>query len=268
MKHYENFPVASFLMPPELRHPVMLIYTFARQADDFADEGELSAEQRLALLAGYRKQLALIAAGQACDDEFFSELAAMIAARDLPLQPFYDLLDAFCQDVTQARYADYGQLLDYCRRSADPVGRLMLHLYGQATPQNIAYADAICSALQIINFLQDVAIDYRKDRIYLPQDDLQRFHVRETQIADHDTSGNWWPLMQFQIARTRALLNSGRPLGHILPGRIGLEMRMIIAGGETILDKLEACRGDIFRHRPILNAWNWASMFYRALRNR
>jgi squalene synthase HpnC len=265
MKHYENFPVASFLMPDELRHPVMLIYTFARQADDFADEGDLSAEQRLALLAGYRRQLDKIAVAQPSDDGFFNELAAMIAARGLPLQPFYDLLDAFSQDVTQTRYADYEQLLDYCRRSANPVGRLMLHLYGQATPQNIEFADAICSTLQIINFLQDVAIDFRKDRIYLPQDELQRFHVLETQIENHDATGNWWPLMQFQIARARAMLDYGKPLGQILPGRIGLEMRMVIAGGVTILDKLTARRGDIFQHRPILNTWNWASMLYRAL---
>jgi phytoene/squalene synthetase len=141
----------------------------------------------------------------------------------------------------------------------------MLHLYRQATPQNIEYADAICSALQIINFLQDVAIDYRKDRIYLPQDELQHFHVPETQIANNDASGEWWTLMQFQIDRARAMLQSGKPLGTILQGRIGLEMRTIIAGGETILDKLTACRGDIFQHRPTLNAWSWISMLYRAL---
>jgi squalene synthase HpnC len=263
--HYENFPVASFLMPRELRHPVMLIYTFARRADDFADEGDLSGEERLALLVGYRRQLDMIAAEQPSNDEFFHELSVMIAARQLPLQPFYDLLDAFTQDVTQTRYTDFEQLLDYCRRSANPVGHLMLHLYRQATPQNIEYADAICSALQIINFLQDVAIDYRKDRIYLPQNELQRFHVPETQIANNDISGEWWALMRFQIDRARAMLHAGKPLGHILQGRIGLEMRTIIAGGETILDKLTACRGDIFQHRPTLNAWNWISMLYRAL---
>jgi squalene synthase HpnC len=167
--------------------------------------------------------------------------------------------------MTQARYTDLEHLMDYCRRSANPVGRLMLHLYHQATPQNIEYADAICSALQIINFLQDVAIDYRKNRIYLPQDELQRFHVTETQIAENDAGGDWWPLMQFQIDRTRAMLHAGKPLGLVLQGRIGLEMRTIIAGGETILDKLAACRGDIFRHRPTLNAWSWISMFYRAV---
>jgi squalene synthase HpnC len=265
MKHYENFPVASFLMPRELRHPVMLIYAFARRADDFADEGDLSGEQRLALLAGYRLQLDLIAARQASSDPFFNALSAMVTARQLPLQPFYDLLEAFAQDVTQARYADFAQLMDYCRRSASPVGRLMLHLYQQVTPQNVEYADAICSALQIINFLQDVAIDYRKDRIYLPQDELQRFHVSETQIANNDAAAEWWPLMRFQIERARHMLHSGKPLGNILQGRIGLEMRTIIAGGETILDKLTACRGDIFQHRPTLNAWNWISMLYRAL---
>ena len=177
--HYENFPVASILMPARLRQPVALIYAFARQADDFADEGNLLPDERLAKLDGFRHQLDQIAQHKPCESPLFEALAAAITQHQLPLQPFYDLLDAFCQDVTKSRHTNYAELLDYCRRSANPVGLLMLHLYGQATPQNIHYSNAICSALQLINFWQDIAHDYQKGRIYLPLEDMARFGITE-----------------------------------------------------------------------------------------
>ena len=264
--HYENFPVASFLLPMRLRQPIGLIYAFARNADDFADEGELAPEQRLALLDGYRRQLDRIAAGATPDDPLFAALAGIIEQYGLPIQLFHDLLDAFSQDVVKTRYENLGEVMDYCRRSANPIGRLLLHLYGETDARNLAYSDAICSALQIINFLQDVAIDYRKDRIYLPQDDLRKFRISEQQIAAGDPSGAWWPMMQFEIERTRRLLQAGAPLGLALKGRIGLEMRSIIAGGETILRKLHRSHGDMFNQRPVLRPWDWAYMMYRAVR--
>jgi squalene synthase HpnC len=264
--HYENFPVASFLLPMRLRRPIGLIYTFARNADDFADEGDLLPEQRLALLDGYRQQLDHIAAGESMDDPLFAALADIIREHALPLQLFRDLLDAFSQDVVKTRYDNLGEVMDYCRRSANPVGRLLLHLYGETDARNLAYSDAICSALQIINFLQDVEIDIRKDRIYIPQDELRRFRVSEQQIVNGDPGGAWSLLMQFQIERARKLLQAGAPLGLILKGRIGLEMRSIIAGGETILRKLHRSHGDMFNHRPTLKPWDWAYMMIRAIR--
>lgn len=263
--HYENFPVASILLPQHLRTPISLIYAFARQADDFADEGTLTPEQRLSLLNGFKQELDLIQAYIQPDTPFFHTLQDMIRERKLPLAPFYDLLDAFSQDVTKPRYAHFGEVMDYCRRSANPIGRLLLHLYGQATPRNLGYADAICSALQIINFLQDIAIDYQKNRIYMPQDEMQKFNISETQIAQQDTSGAWSAFMQFQINRARQLLQSGAPLGLILPGRIGLEMRMIIAGGERVLKKMHESRGDIFQQRPVLTKRDWLYMLFRAI---
>lgn len=262
--HYENFPVASILMPRRLREPVALIYAFARQADDFADEGDLDADTRIALLNGYRQQLDNIAAQRPCQDAFFDTLAASLRQHQLPLAPLYDLLDAFTQDVTKNRYADFDELLQYCQRSANPVGSLMLHLYGAATPQNIAYSDNICSALQIINFLQDVAIDYQKNRIYLPVDELRQFGISEADISNGNISAAWQQMMQFQIQRAQALLASGKPLGRVLQGRIGLEMRLIIAGGETILAKLHQIHGDVFNHRPILRPWDWINMLFNA----
>ncbi|MEZ0330371.1 MAG: squalene synthase HpnC [Methylophilaceae bacterium] len=266
--HYENFPVASILLPMRLRKPIGLIYAFARQADDFADEGDLTPAQRLELLNGFKLELDKITNNQATDSALFTALSAMIKQYNLPLASFYDLLDAFSQDVVKSRYQNFGEVMDYCRRSANPVGRLLLHLYGYATPRNIGMGDAICSALQIINFLQDVAIDYKKDRIYFPLDEMEKYKVTEKQIANSETHGTWSMFMEFEIDRARRLLQSGAPLGLVLPGRIGLEMRMIIAGGERILHKLHKSRGDIYNQRPVLNPRDWLYMGYRAITKR
>ncbi|MBI2312145.1 MAG: squalene synthase HpnC [Betaproteobacteria bacterium] len=266
--HYENFPVASFLLPARLRHPVTLIYHFARRADDFADEGELPDARRLELLDGFREQLRQIERGEAPREDLFRELAPIIDEHGLPIQLFHDLLDAFTQDVTKKRYADFGEVIHYCRRSANPVGRLLLHLYGATEPRNLAYSDGVCSSLQIINFLQDIEIDYRKGRIYLPQDEMARYRIGEAQIARGDAGGTWRPFILFQIERARKMLQSGAPLGKILKGRVGLETRMIILGGETILRKLHETGGDVFRHRPVLKPLDWPFMLYRAVRAR
>ena len=263
--HYENFPVASVLLPAALRHPVSVIYRFARTADDFADEGNMQPTERIACLEGYRAELRLLEAGRSPASPFFQELRQVITAHRLPLAPFYDLLDAFSQDVTKQRYASFAEVMDYCRRSADPVGRLMLHLYGEAGRENVACSDAICSALQLINFWQDVEIDFRKNRIYLPQEDMARFGVTEDQIAASDASGGWWDLMRFQIDRSRRMMLRGAPLATRLPGRVGLEIRAVVQGGLRILEKLEGIRGNVFRRRPQLRPWDWPVMLTRAL---
>jgi squalene synthase HpnC len=262
--HYENFPVASILLPKRLREPVALIYAFARQADDFADEGNLLPEQRLILLDGFKQELDHIQHNTQPNTELFIALQAAIKKHQVPIQPFYDLIDAFSQDVIKTRYQDFGEVMNYCRRSANPVGRLMLSLYKADTPKNIGMADAICSALQLINFLQDIAIDIQKGRIYLPQADLEKYKVTEAQIIRGDASGTWGLMMEFQINRARKLLQSGAPLGLALPGRIGFEMRMIIAGGERILKKLHQAHGNVFEFRPQLGKKDWLYIAYRA----
>lgn len=262
--HYENFPVASILMPKRLRKPVAAIYHFARAADDIADEGNLSNAERLRQLDEFRDELAHIANGETPLNPLFQNLASEVHQHELPMQPLYDLLDAFSQDVVKKRYDNFDDLLDYCRRSANPVGNLLLHLYGEATPVNIAYSDAICTALQIINFWQDVAKDYAIGRIYLPQDELQQFGVTEEQIAQGIADDAWRKLMKFQVDRARGLMLSGKPLGSILTGRIGLEMRMIIAGGLRILDKLENVNYDMFRRRPVLKPLDWVIMLAKS----
>lgn len=264
VNHYENFPVASIALPARLRRPVELIYRFAREADDFADEGDAPAAERLAALNGFLDELDRIEAGEPPTIPWFSELAGMIRAHDLPLACFRDLVSAFSQDVTTTRYANFAEILDYCRRSANPVGRLLLVLYGASEPRNVAFSDAICTSLQLINFLQDVEVDYRKDRIYLPLDELARYAISEAQIAAGDTGGNWRDFMDYQVARARNLLYAGMPLGRILRGRIGFEMRMIIQGGDRILSKIAAGGGDVFRHRPVLKPADWIRMTARA----
>lgn len=258
--HYENFPVASILMPKRLRKPVAAIYHFARAADDIADEGDLSSDERLRQLNVFRSELDAIRKGQAASSPLFVNLAETTTEYNLPMQPLYDLLDAFSQDVVKKRYANYDELLDYCRRSANPVGTLLLHLYEEATPVNLAYSDAICTSLQLINFWQDVAKDITIGRIYLPQDEMTRFGVTEQHIVQARCDDAWRALMKFQTERARALMLYGKPLGTILTGRIGLEMRMIIQGGLRILSKIEAADYDIFHHRPVLRPWDWVIM--------
>ena len=258
--HYENFPVASLLLPAPLREPIEVIYRFARSADDFADEGDDPPEIRLRKLNDYRRQLV------APSSPFFHDLQKIIREHELPVALFADLLDAFAQDVTKKRYANFSEVLDYCRRSANPVGRLLLHLFKRTTDSNLRDSDAICSALQLVNFWQDVDIDYARDgRIYLPQDEMARHGVTEAQISRKECDDAWRALMKFQVDRAKSLIISGKPLGHALPGRIGLEIRATMQGGLRILEKIESAGYDVFRRRPKLGALDWPLLLLRAV---
>jgi phytoene synthase len=262
--HYENFPVASVLLPARLRPAVAAIYWFARTADDFADEGEAPPAARLARLDAYRAELGRIADGATPESPRFAELAGIIHRHGLSLGPFNDLLDAFSQDVRKGRYATFAEVLDYCRRSANPVGRLMLQLFGAAAPADLVRSDAICTGLQLANFWQDAALDWRKGRIYLPQDEMARFGVSERHLAEARADAAWQRLMAFQTARTRELLESGAPLARSLGGRIGWELRLVVQGGLRILERIDRVRGDVFHRRPTLRAPDWPVMFWRA----
>lgn len=263
--HYENFPVASILLPARLRPAVEIIYAFARSADDLADEGDASDDQRLAALNAYEDGLDQIEAGSTPSTALFRDLAKVIAEYQLPLQPFRDLLSAFKQDVVTTRYVVFSALLDYCRRSANPVGTLMLHLYGAANEENLRDSDNICSALQLINFWQDVAVDIQKARIYLPLADLQQFAVSEDHITGQKIDDAWRKLMQFEVARARSMLLSGAPLALRLPGRIGWELRLVVQGGLRILECIEAVDYDVFQRRPKLGKSDWLLLVWRAL---
>jgi phytoene synthase len=264
--HYENFPVASLLVPAPLREPIRIIYRFARTADDFADEGNDPPDIRLARLSEYQERLSAIERGEASNDPLFRDLGKIIRQHSLPMRLFRDLVEAFAQDVEKKRYADFSELMHYCGRSANPVGRLLLHLFKRTTDLELRQSDAICSALQLINFWQDVDIDYRRDdRIYVPQDEMARHEVTERHFAERRCDAAWRALMRQETERARGLMLSGAPLGRTLPGRIGLEIRATIQGGLRILEKIERAGYDVFRHRPVLKVTDWPLLLVRAL---
>jgi len=248
INHYENFPVASWLCPPRLRPAVLAIYHFARTADDIADEGEADADTRLLHLQAFKQDLlACAASGNHVSQHWprvFQALSVQIQAHDIPLQALSDLLDAFTQDVSytrdQRRYASREELLDYCRRSANPVGRLLLHLYRVNDALSLSQSDAICSALQLINFWQDLSEDIPRGRHYLPNG---------AKLAE-------------EIAFARALMQQGSPLVHQVAGRSGWELRLVVQGGLRILDKLE--KADPLRTRPVIAGPDFAFMAWRA----
>lgn len=270
VNHYENFPVASLLLPARLRRPVEAIYAFARSADDIADEGDAPAGERLAQLDAYRRELDAIERGEAPGEPtlaaLFVPLGETVRRFAVPVQPLRDLLDAFSQDVMRSRYTDFDELLAYCRLSANPVGRLLLHLYDSATPEHLKMSDDICTSLQLINFWQDVALDWDKQRIYVPLDELLRFGVDESHIAAGRCDAAWRALMTFQVVRARGIMLRGAPLARCLPGRIGWELRLIVLGGLRVLERIERADYDVFRQRPKLARHDWARLAWRALR--
>jgi len=257
--HYENFPVASFLLPKQLRQPIAVIYAFARTADDFADEGDLSEQQRLQKLGRYETLLDNI--NQAPNDDLlFIALADVIDQHQLPIQLFKDLLSAFKQDVTKHRYDNFVQVLDYCTRSANPVGRLLLHLLNENSDENLRYSDRICSSLQLINFLQDIRQDYEENnRIYLPLDEMQQYGVNETTISQNLSDSNMRALITHQIGRARQMMLDGSILGTRVKGRFGLQLRMMINGGLQICKLLENNRENVYA-RPRLGTLDWISI--------
>jgi squalene synthase HpnC len=263
--HYENFPVASLLVPARYRTAVVAIYRFARAADDIADEGDATRRERLAGLAAFERGLAAIERGETPNAPPFADLAPAIRTHALPIPLFRDLLSAFAQDVEVGRYATFDDVLDYCRRSANPVGRLLLALYRIDAPVALAESDAICTALQLANFWQDVALDWRKGRVYLPLEDLARFDVSLASIGGGRCDERWSRLMAFETARTRAMFERGRPLCARMPWRLALELRAVVAGGLRVLERIDDVHGDVFTRRPVLGRRDWALLALRML---
>lgn len=272
-RHYENFPVASILLPAAMRPHIAAIYAFARAADDFADEGDRTPSERLALLDDWGRRLTAWAGGEAGghpnpgDDAVFLALSHTIRSRALPVGLFDDLLSAFRQDVVTTRYQSWADVLDYCRRSANPVGRLVLRVAGRATPARDAASDAVCTALQLTNFWQDLDRDWRKGRLYVPRDDRDRFGAREPDLDAGVMSPAWRRVMSEMAARTRRLFEEGRAVADGLDGRLRYELRMTWLGGTRILDRLERSGFDVVTARPTLGAADvpallWGAVFW------
>ena len=267
-RHYENFPVASLLCPPRLRPAVAAIYWFARTADDIADEGDAPPAQRLQDLATYRADLLAASVGKPTSGRWpqvFGALQPVIAQFQLPVPLLSDLLSAFEQDVVKQRYASAAELLDYCRRSANPVGRLLLHLYRVTGEEALAQSDNICSALQLINFWQDLSVDIPRGRIYLPQDSWATHGVDEAQILGLEVSPTTTKLIAACADSAKARMLRGLPLVKKVPGRAGWELRLVVQGGLRILEKIEAVNFATLRQRPKLKAWDVPVMVWRAI---
>lgn len=266
--HYENFPVGSLLIPRALRKHVYSIYAFARTADDFADEGQdygYTEKQRVELLERWHDLLRLSDVTRATHPIFVS-LKETRRRFDLPIELFEDLLSAFKQDVTTRRYASFEQLVDYCQRSANPVGRLILMLFGYRSDELFALSDYICTALQLANHWQDVRVDLAKDRVYLPQEDISRFGCSIKELERRPLPDGFKHLLAFEIARTRELFRRGKPLCTIVEGRLGLELRAVWLGGWKILDLIERADYDVFRSRPVITGKDKIGMLSLALR--
>jgi hydroxysqualene synthase len=267
--HYENFPVASLLCPPALRPAVSAIYWFARTADDIADEGDADAATRLAVLAAYRADLLGTLSAAAPSPRWpkvFAALHATLQAHPLPPALLLDLLSAFEQDVQKHTYADRAELLDYCRRSANPVGRLLLHLYGVHGSSALRQSDAICTALQLINFWQDLGVDTRRGRLYVPATDCERFGMTATALRQaRSETPALRALVSELVNWARALMLEGAPLVHTVPGRAGWELRLVVQGGLRILDKIEALKFATIETRPALRWYDAPVLFWRAL---
>ncbi len=269
--HYENFPVASILCPPALRGPVQAIYHFARTADDLADEGDSPASQRLAELAMYRHALAAADAGQVLPGPWpgvFGPLSRVLHSHHLPLPLLQDLLSAFEQDTGNPQYADRAELLDYCRRSANPIGRLMLHLAGMEDALSLAQSDAVCSALQLINFWQDPSVDLPRGRHYVPLADAQRHGLTLDALQAGPDSPATQALLRELCGWAAELMQQGAPLACRLPGRLGWELRLVVQGGLRILERIGQMHYRTLGQRPALSARDLPVLLWRALRMR
>lgn len=266
-EHYENFPVASLLCPPALREPVMAIYRFARTADDLADEGDIAGDQRLASLAQYRRALDAVLGGGEPEGAWaavFEPLALACRRHALPGACLHALLDAFEQDVRNPVYADRAALLDYCRRSANPVGRLLLQLYAIDEPAALEQADCICSALQLINFWQDLSVDLPRGRVYVPESEMRHHAVSRDELLRCSDSPRARAMIRALSQWAAELMARGAPLCRRVPGRAGWELRLVVQGGFRILEKIAAMNHDSLRVRPLLRRRDWPLLLWRA----
>ncbi len=259
ISHYENFPVASILLPRRLRRHVYPIYAFARHADDLADE----RQDREALLAWQRAFHQAVKEGT--DHPVLMALVDTLQRFDLPVQLFDDLISAFLQDLEKTRYRDMPELLDYCRRSANPVGRIILHLHGLAHGNALEYSDAICTALQLTNFWQDVPVDLAKGRIYIPQTFLEKYHITESDLKRRTCPPGFPQLMAELIRFTRDLFHIGARLIALLPFRLAWEIRLTLQGGLGILRQIERCGYDVFSRRPRLRPRDWMGIVFHTV---
>lgn len=266
--HNENFPVASRLLPEAMRPHVAAIYAFARAADDFADEGDHSTAERECLLDDWLHRLRASVTSESYEDPkaIFAAIGHTIRTCRLPQPLFEDLISAFRQDVVQTRYRTWNEVLDYCRRSANPVGRLVLRVAGHDDAELDRASDAMCTALQLTNFWQDLARDWKKGRLYVPLDDLEACGAAEADLDAAAITLPWHAVLTRMAGRTRTLFAAGRPICDRVDGRLRYELRITWLGGLTVLDRLERAGFDVFKARPAVRRIDLPLLLWRAAR--
>lgn len=262
--HYENFPVVSMFLPRKLRKHVAVIYQFARQADDIADEGDLPTNFRLMLLESYRKKLTNSIHGL-FDNNFWYSFNDTITSFNLTTKYFYDLLNAFEQDIVKSRYNTFDEILNYCERSANPVGRIILELFNIRDEKIMKYSDAICTALQLTNFYQDISLDYPKNRIYIPLNEMKEFEVSENLFELKKNNANFKKLLKFQVDRTKIFFEEGESILDLLPKELKFQINLTILGGKKILEKIEKMDYNTLNRRPTLSKLDLVNLFFKAL---
>jgi len=262
--HYENFPVASLFLPQEKRPYIQAIYAFARTADDFSDEGKFTADERIKRLDEWNEQLDLCYQRQS-QHPIFIALEDTVHKLNLPKELFSDLLTAFKMDVTKNRFENFDELLFYCKHSANPVGRLVLLVFGYRDEKLFQYSDNICTALQLTNFWQDVLLDKQKNRVYIPLDDIKQYNYSMENWSDGVVENNFFPLMKFQVERTKQLFYDGIELLESVDKDLRLELRLVWFGGMKILRKIEKQNYNVFIRRPKLNVFDKLSVFYKGM---
>ena len=260
--HYENFPVASFLIPKYYRKDIAIVYWFARTADDISDEGNNEPYQRLYELNKFEEEFKNSLKGFTSNLNFII-LAKTISEKILSTENFFNLLSAFKQDVVKKRYKSFKELSDYCKRSANPVGRILLEIFRVKEEEAIISSDKICTALQLTNFFQDTVIDFEKGRIYYPQEELRKFSVTENMFELKQNNPNIKALVKYNVDRTQSLFDEGKSLLKYLSGRFKYEIKWTIAGGEKILDKIRKNEYDVFTRRPKLSKIDYITLLMR-----
>ena len=265
--HYENFPVGSFLLPKEFRPPIRLVYAFARVADDIADEGNDSKETRLQRLDDWEGEFRKSLAGRATVP-FFRELAEVVAHYAIPESLFLDLIAAFRMDAAGKEYLTFEDLLFYCRHSANPVGRILLHIFDCANDETCRLSDSICTALQLANFWQDLSVDIKRNRVYIPRDDLQRFGLTADDLRNGGGTAAIPALLKFQVERTKKLFLDGKPLFRLIDRHFALELRLTYHGGVRILEKVEHLGYNTLSRRPVITNVDRALIAIRSLLSR
>ncbi len=264
--HYENFPVVSRFLPKSIRKHIAVVYQFARQADDLADEGVLPTSERIKKLEEYEQQLNDSLNNKSIN-EFWVSLAETVKCKNLTVKHFKDLLSAFKQDVVKQRYNNFEEILDYCERSANPVGRIILELFDIRDPEIVGYSDSICTALQLTNFYQDVSVDIIKGRFYLPIDEMDQFGISENMFEKKEDNTNFQQLIKYQTDRTKKLFENGKKILRYLPWNLKFQIKLTILGGTRILKKIEKIKYNTLKQRPVLTKYDYLIIFLKLILN-